>query len=175
MDGMADLAAAVVKELRAGDGDLDTYVIFSQKQIKNRYKLQPTVRNGALKWAWHGKWLMQAPPFKLVLDDLDDVIAFIHTEFGTGGACFAEPEHDRYRGTTPKVRLEIWSDKAGLIFHYDIKPTTLYYDNEFEDADVRPTPKDKLKQFLMRCPKIELTPDPPTVEYCLDTHINRAA
>ena len=151
MDGMADLAAAVVKEMRAGDGDLDVYVIIAQNKNKNRYKLQPTVRNGALKWAWHGKWLMQTPPFKLVLDDLDDVIAFLDTEFGTGGPLEAEAD---LRGYSPKIRLEIWSDKAGLVFYYDFDPSTLYYSNTFHD-DTSRTPNDKVKQFLMRCPKIE--------------------
>ena len=86
VDGMAaDLATAIVKEMRADDRVLDAYVII----IENRgeYKLQPAIRNGgALKWEWYGKTTttMVGSKFKVVFDDLDDVVELLQVDFPKG-------------------------------------------------------------------------------------------
>ena len=83
VDGMAaDLATAIVKEMRAGDGDLDAYVLIVENRCE--YKLQPAIRNGALKWEWHGMLTMVPSKWKVVFDDLDDVVDLLQVNFPKG-------------------------------------------------------------------------------------------
>ena len=138
MAGMPDLAEAVVKELRAGDGDLDVYVVMiPRKGYCSHYKIQPTIRNGTLMWAWYGGEYKpgQDPAFKVVFDNVEDVIVCMETEFPGGG------------------RLLIVSNgRSWPLFQHDIP---FWYD---EEDSKRQALMDKLKKFLMRCPKIENIP-----------------
>ena len=81
----AELATAIVKEMRADDRDLDAYVIIIENRCE--YKLQPAIRNGgALKWEWYGKTTttMVGSKFKVVFDDLDDVVELLRVDFPKG-------------------------------------------------------------------------------------------
>ena len=126
MDGMADLATAIVKEMRADDRDLDVYVIIRENGCE--YKLQPAIRNGALKWEWYGLTgcgnTVMKPKFKVVFDDLDDVVELLQVDFPKG------------------FYAKLWSTKLdGMDMGYWCR------DYESNNA---------LKKFFMRCPKIEL-------------------
>ena len=140
MDGMADLAAAVVKELRAGDGDLEVYVVIEQdiEESSNlirgdRYRLKPGIRNGRLKWDLHAVFIVpfqgeHHKGFKVVFDELDDVIAFIE---GLNGCS-----------------LVIESDKVSAMFSMRVKKSKPgFYNSEKCNHAI--------KKFLMLCPKIE--------------------
>ena len=127
VDGMAaELATAIVKEMRADDRDLDVYVIIRENACE--YKLQPAIRNGgALKWEWYGMTgrgnTVMKPKFKVVFDDLDDVVELLQVDFPKG------------------FYARLWSDEVGgLDMDYRCK------DYESNNA---------LKKFFMRCPKIE--------------------
>ena len=132
LHGMAaDLATAIVKEMRADDRDLDVYVIIRDNGCE--YKLQPAIRNGALKWEWYGKKQITthtlAQPgvnskFKMVFDDLEDVVELFQVDLPKG------------------FYAKIWSyEVGGLDMDYRCK------DYESNNA---------LKKFFMRCPKIEI-------------------
>ena len=136
MDGMADLAAAVVKELRAHDGDLEIYVLIRHGEEGiipthgDSYKLQPVIRNGGLKWDLHAiNFLQQHKGFKVVFDELDDVIAFIQ---GLNGCS-----------------LVIESVKRPDMFRMYVNK----YDSDSECYSDRN--KTAIKNFLMLCPKIK--------------------
>lgn len=140
MDGMADLAAAVVMELRADDGDLEIYVVIRHEEEEgtpipgDAYKLQPVIRNGGLKWDLHAIYLFQYQTvqykgFKVVFDELDDVIAFIQ---GLNGCS-----------------LVIESVKAQDMFRMYVKK----YDSDSECYSDKN--KTAIKNFLMLCPKIK--------------------
>ena len=122
----ADLATAIVKEMRAGDGGLDAYVIIIENRCE--YKLQPAIRNGALKWEWYGLTgcanTVMKPKFKVVFDDLDDVVELLQVKFPKG------------------FYAKLWSHELDwLDMDYSCK------DYESNNA---------LKKFFMRCPKIEI-------------------
>ena len=123
----ADLATAIVKEMRADDMDLDVYVIIRDNGCE--YKLQPAIRNGgALKWEWYGMTgctnTVMKPKFKVVFDDLDDVVELLQVDFPKG------------------FYAKLWSYEVGG-FGMD------YWCKDYESNNA-------LKKFFMRCPKIEL-------------------
>ena len=122
----ADLATAIVKEMRAGDGDLDAYVIIMENRMD--YRLQPAIRNGALKWEWYGLTgcgnTVMKPKFKVVFDDLDDVVELFQVDFPNG------------------FSAKLWSTKLNFL-------GMDYWCKDYGSNNA-------LKKFLMRCLKIEL-------------------
>ena len=135
MDGMADLAQAVVKELRAGDGNLEVHVVIREdgeerNPVGDVYKLHPVIRNGGLKWDLHAVFIIPYQAdihkgFKVVFDELDDVIAFIE---GLNGCS-----------------LTIESNKVQRMFSMRVEKSK-YNSDKCNQA---------IKKFLMLCPKIE--------------------
>ena len=139
MDGMADLAAAVVKELRAGDGDFEAYVVIREDSEDGNpihgdiYKLKPGIRNGRLQWDLHPVFMFAGRPdihkgFKVVFDEVDDVIAFI--------------------GGLNGCSLNIQSDKVSGMFRMQVNKSKPEFHNSEKCNHA-------IKKFLMLCPKIE--------------------
>lgn len=128
---MEELAGEVVKQLRAQDGDLDVWVRFHW--CSSNYKIQPTVRDGRLRWLWCGQ--EHANEYTLLLEDVDDLMAFLYTEFpvleGMGAKKLSSPSSFLILSTTGnKCLLRYSATELGA--------------------------GDRLKQFLLRCWKIEM-------------------
>ena len=129
----ADLATAIVKEMRADDdwhGDLDVWVRFHHNQAN--YAIQPTLHNGALQWLWCGHDRNKKPDTKLSvypgtlgytfrMEDVDELIEFINLDFTK----------------SDKTSFLIMHDSEMIFRHQGTNNCTL-------------------KKFLMRCTKIKI-------------------
>ena len=97
------------------------------------YKLKPGIRDARLKWDLHAVFLVPYrgeyhKGFKVVFDELDDVIAFINSLNGCS--------------------LVIESDKVSGMFSMQVKKSKPEFYNSEKCNHA-------IKKFLMLCPKIE--------------------
>ena len=132
---MEDVAREVVRQLRVQDGDLDVWVRWHW--CSSNYKIQPTVRDGKLRWLWCG--MENENLYTLVLEDVDELMSFLHAEFEleTGGK-LGRPPTCLIVGTCFNGKFR----KECRLFSY-----SLHHDHGAGD---------RLKQFLLRCPKIAM-------------------
>ena len=129
---MEELAAEVLRQMRADDGDLDVWVRWHW--CSSNYKIIPTVRNGKLQWLWCGS--EHARQYTLLLEDVDDLMEFLHIEFPLlqdlqGG--------NRSSRTASAIIMTRSGDRHLLRYNVDLLG-----------------PGDCLKRFLLRSPKIKV-------------------
>ena len=132
---MQDIANEVVRQLRAEDGDLDVWVRWHW--CLTNYKIQPTVRDGKLRWLWCGH--EHTSKFTLLLEDVDDLLELLFTQF-----LELKDMQNGNRSTGHVTCLILGpAEKGG-------ENMLLRYSVDAHGAG------DRLKRFLLRCPHFEI-------------------